>query len=52
MNIRQAMATDLTDAVGASILLFRRFDRSFSVDSVHTIQSLLKIRYIRPGKLS
>ncbi|EFH88949.1 hypothetical protein [Ktedonobacter racemifer] len=44
MNINQAMAKDLTDSVGASRLLSRRFNRSFSVDSLHQLVKQNKLR--------
>jgi hypothetical protein len=44
MDIRQAMATDLTDSVGAAKLLSKRFHRNFSVDSVHQLVKQKKLR--------
>ena len=53
MNIQNAMATDLTDSIGASKVLSTRFNKSYSVDSVHQLvkQNRLRAFMFHQGKL-
>jgi len=53
VDIRRAMAMDLTDALGASRILSHRFGRPFSVDSVHQLvkQGRLRAFLFQEGEL-
>jgi hypothetical protein len=44
MNINKMFVGDLTDAVGASILLSKRFEKPFSVDSISQLVKQQRLR--------